>query len=153
MLFDTRPLPPYSPFLSYENCGRIILLSRTVDIVDEAQKAFEYNTNLFKVLRPPTARPPTTTQSLTPEPVLGDPTSPVSPSFANLHHPESNPEQSRVVASYEEPERLVTISSVVTVCLAVGITHFALVVGGFTGQSGQAKYLAFWEWLKNLLPH
>ncbi|KAI5123147.1 hypothetical protein M0805_000850 [Coniferiporia weirii] len=115
--------------------------SRKQAITDEAVKVFELNEGLFKVLRPPS-----NPSSQTPEEApLGNP-SPLSTP------PRTSAPSPVLLAGTEEPEeKAYSMSSVLAVLLAVGIAHFTLVVGGFTGSRGYLKLEAAQEWFEGLV--
>ncbi|KAI5897225.1 uncharacterized protein SCHCODRAFT_02616941 [Schizophyllum commune H4-8] len=47
-------------------------------------------------------------------------------------------------------EKQFPMSSFLSVIIAVGLAHFILVVGGFTGARGKAKWFGFEEWLDSV---
>lgn len=55
-----------------------------------------------------------------------------------------------VASAPESEEKAYPLVSILSVVLAVGIAHFALVVGGFTGSAGYAKLEAVQTWLEGL---
>ncbi|KAB5592830.1 Heme oxygenase [Ceratobasidium theobromae] len=63
--------------------------------------------------------------------------------------------ESKVVfdASQEPQEQTYPLSSVVAVAMALGLAHFALVVGGFTGSKGTDKLEALMLWLRRVMGH
>lgn len=100
----------------------------TAALLDEANKAFTLNLGLFSSLKAPSK--PTTPVSNgngTPE-ILGDSVSKEFPIE---------------IVKHEEPERLVSLSSVLSFVVAVCLAHFLLVIGGFTGSSWLEK-MAGW---------
>ncbi|KAJ7601223.1 hypothetical protein C8J56DRAFT_1010751 [Mycena floridula] len=42
------------------------------------------------------------------------------------------------------------VANVAAVILAVGLGHFLLTVGGFTGSRGYSKFIGFYEWLESI---
>ncbi|TDL22124.1 heme oxygenase [Rickenella mellea] len=113
---------------------------RKFAIVQEAVMAFELNGGLFDELRAPTS------------PHLDDPSSPPLGN-PNISDP-SLPQEPKVVFDSEvisSKESTFSVSAVLSFILALGLAHFALVVGGFTGAKGLAKWEIFQEWFEGLL--
>lgn len=113
------------------------------DIVEEAITAFELNSGLFAALRAPSSL--SLGKSTPALPPLGEPGTPVNGSFDKL----SRGGESTVL--YEEKKRAeqktYSVSAVVAVIAAMSLAHFALVVGGFTGERGIAKLQMLRDWL------
>ncbi|KZT64277.1 heme oxygenase [Daedalea quercina L-15889] len=112
------------------------------DIVEEAITAFELNSGLFAALRPPSSA--SLENSISTLPPLGVPVTPVDGSFNKLSG------GGEPVVLYEEnkkTEKMYQLSAVIAVVAAASIAHFALVVGGFTGDRGMAKLEALRDWL------
>lgn len=107
-------------------------------IVQEANIAFELNSGLFTTLRAPSAP-----ASLKPAPPpLGEPLTPTDDPTKTVF----------VTPEPEQPsEGSYRVSTVVAVIAALSLSHFLLVLGGFTGQSGSSKLEAFQHWLWNAL--
>ncbi|KAI0044609.1 hypothetical protein FA95DRAFT_1562063 [Auriscalpium vulgare] len=119
-----------------------------VTILAEANKAFELNQGLFASLKaptnPPSSSPPPPHHTGT---SLGDPTTPASPSF-----PEEDKRRVEVLApSSTEDDSLVSVANVVAFILALCAAHFALVLGGFTGERGWERYESSVEWVVHRL--
>jgi len=120
-------------------------------ILDEANIAFELNSGLFTSLKPPSS-PASTIPALPP---LGDPTTPnnesVTPSPPSTPTPEKE-ETSKVIfeAPPESSETMFTTAGVLSFIAAVSLAHFILVVGGFTGSKGAAKWDGLHEWLNGV---
>ena len=113
--------------------------------MDEAVKAFEYNTSLFETLRPPSnlsISGPDKSETHTKSSYA---ISRVDDASSTPTNNSSNPPESRTSG------RNLTISSVLAFILAASIAHFALVVSGFTGESGYLKLLAVQEWFGSLV--
>ncbi|KAI0726280.1 heme oxygenase [Fomitopsis betulina] len=112
------------------------------DIVEEAITAFELNSGLFTLLRPPSS---SALEGRAPAlPPLGEPGTPVNSTFDKL----SQGSESTVL--YEEKrseQKAYSVSAVVAVIAAMSLAHFALVVGGFTGERGLAKLQMLRDWL------
>ncbi|KAH8113499.1 heme oxygenase-like protein [Phellopilus nigrolimitatus] len=114
--------------------------SRKQTIAEEAVKVFELNEGLFKILKEPAVA----SSQISAVAPLGNPSPPPSPT-ALVSKP-------ILVASAPEPEEKVySLSSVLGVVLAVGIAHFALVIGGFTGARGFVKLEAAQHWFDELV--
>ncbi|KAI0769036.1 hypothetical protein BD413DRAFT_478063 [Trametes elegans] len=120
-------------------------------ILDEAQLAFDYNTALFDALNPPSTTS-TSSSDVEIDSPLHSPaeSSPPTPLAADFSHGE----QPKVVYQAAAPpsgESVVSVTSVIALVAALSITHFALVIGGFTGEKGYGKLEAFQEWVSRLL--
>ncbi|KAI0772157.1 heme oxygenase-like protein [Irpex lacteus] len=126
-------------------------------ILEEANVAFELNTGLFTTLRAPSSHPSHESADV---PVLGDPTSPTISSSPKPPPPEfvtpaPNPLQLLQKAETKETEEdlpvkekgMYPISSVIAFILALCLSHFFLVTGGFTGEKGWAKLEAVGKWV------
>lgn len=110
---------------------------KTAAILDEANKAFELNMNLFSLLKQPTSSPlPTNNSSI---PLLGDPSS--SSDEEQVLSPESRSKEIpvQIVQTTEPPERMVTLGGVLSVVVAVCLAHFLLVTMGLTGTAWLEK--------------
>ncbi|KAH9847947.1 hypothetical protein C2E23DRAFT_889570 [Lenzites betulinus] len=118
-------------------------------ILDEAQLAFDYNTALFDALNPPSTASSSSSDveidSPLHSPVESSP--PTPPATDILHAPKVLYEASQPPS--QEP--LVSIGSVIALVVALSLTHFALVVGGFTGDRGMYKFERAQQWLANVL--
>ena len=95
-------------------------------IVEEAVRVFELNVGLFSVLRPPTAAGAKSEVTSVDTALISD-----------------------TADKVPKAERTYSVSSVLAVLLAASLTHFILVVGGFTGARGYAKLEAAQEWFFN----
>lgn len=111
--------------------------------MEEAIKVFELNEGLFTILRPPLKE--FTAESAAQRPPLGNPSPQITPER------EPSPESTQINTATTQSEKLYSLSSVITFVLAVGLAHFVLVLGGFTGQKGYFKYDAFFNWIDGLL--
>lgn len=113
-----------------------------VAILEEANIAFELNSALFTILRPPTDAIASSSPALPP---LGEPLTPQN----ELDFSETSP-KSRVVAEAvpQKAESTYHIASVLALIAAVSLSHFLLVVGGFTGEKGLGKLEAVQGWFK-----
>ncbi|KAI0354868.1 heme oxygenase-like protein [Trametes cingulata] len=129
-------------------------------ILDEAQLAFDYNTALFDALNPPS-----TTSSSSSDVEIDSPlhspveSSPPTPPSTDVSHAplldsvKKAAESPKVLFEASAPpteERMVSMASVLALVAALSITHFVLVIGGFTGEKGYAKLEAFQQWLAGL---
>lgn len=112
-------------------------------IVEEAIKVFELNEGLFTTLRPPSKA--STAETAAQRPPLGNPSLQITPER------EPSPESVQRNTATAQTEKLYSLSSVITFVLAVGLAHFVLVLGGFTGQKGYFKYDAFFNWIDGIL--
>ncbi|KAH9936078.1 heme oxygenase [Fomitopsis serialis] len=110
------------------------------DIVEEAITAFELNGGLFAALRPPSL--PSLEVCIPTLPPLGEPITPVDGSFNKL----SGGGGSTVLYESKVAEKMYQMSGVIAVVAAMSLAHFALVVGGFTGDRGMAKLEALRSW-------
>lgn len=70
--------------------------------------------------------------------MLGDPTSPVVESALPVLHSKSEVVYEADEKSVAAP-RTFPLSSVIAFILALCLSHFILVIGGFTGEKGYAK--------------
>ncbi|KAI0826854.1 hypothetical protein BC628DRAFT_1372184 [Trametes gibbosa] len=118
-------------------------------ILDEAQLAFDYNTALFDALNPPSTTSSSSSdveiESSLHSPVVSSP--PTPPATDLPHAP-------KVLFEASEPpseDRLVSLSSVIALVVALSLTHFVLVVGGFTGERGMYKFERVQHWLSSVL--
>lgn len=102
-------------------------------ILDEANTAFELNTGLFTALRAPT------------QPRLDD-----STSIDSADALEKVTAATQIEAASRE--KTYKLGNVTAFVLALCLSHFVLVLGGFTGDKGYAKLEAVLSWLSNLLP-
>ena len=108
-------------------------------ISEEAVNVFELNEGLFTVLKAPSSQ--TSAQTPPEVPLLGNPTATPSP-----------PPSPIVVAQNEgTTEKTYSLSSILAVVLAMSLAHFALVVGGFTGEKGYAKFQAVQQWIDSFV--
>ncbi|KAI0086982.1 hypothetical protein BDY19DRAFT_893746 [Irpex rosettiformis] len=131
-------------------------------ILEEANVAFELNTGLFTILRAPLSY---SSHESADVPVLGDPTSPIVSSS-----PSPSPTASETVFITPSPLQLLQrpkdestedlpvkekgtfpMSSVIAFILALCVSHFFLVTGGFTGEKGWDKLEAVFEWVRGLV--
>jgi len=105
-------------------------------ILDETLKAYEMNAALFGAIKPsPTPTTTTTTTTTT--------------NNATLEHSLNEvPAQQQQTVSRSEGGYSVT--SVIAFMLAVGLAHFIMVVGGFTGESGYGKLQYIQEWFSRI---
>ncbi|KAI0632322.1 hypothetical protein C8Q77DRAFT_1125052 [Trametes polyzona] len=123
-------------------------------ILEEAELAFDYNTALFDALNPPSAANASTSSSdVELDSPLHSPveSSPPSPPATDLG--KAQLEEPKVVYQASQPpsdETFVSISSVIALVAAISITHFVLVIGGFTGERGLYKLDAVQQWFANL---
>ena len=117
-------------------------IASVADIVEEAITAFELNSGLFAELRPPSS---SSLERSTPTlPPLGEPGTPVNGTFDKL----SRGGESTVLYEEKRPEqKTYSVSAVIAVVAAMSLAHFALVVGGFTGERGMAKLQMVRDWL------
>jgi len=107
-------------------------------IVEEANLAFELNSGLFTTLRAPSA--PTSLKPAAPP--LGEPLTPTTEVSKSVF----------VAPELESPnEASYRVSAVVALIVALSLSHFIMVVGGFTGQSGSNKLEVFQLCLWNML--
>ncbi|KAI0365709.1 heme oxygenase-like protein [Pilatotrama ljubarskyi] len=127
-------------------------------ILDEAQLAFDYNTALFDALNPPSTASSSSSDveidSPLHSPVESSPPTPPSTDLSHAPLLGAVKEQPKVLYEASQPpteERLVSISSVIALVAALSLTHFVLVIGGFTGEKGYAKLEAFQQWLNGLV--
>ena len=118
-------------------------VASVADIVEEAITAFELNSGLFAELRPPSSS--SSLERSTPTlPPLGEPGTPVNGTFDKL----SRGGESTVLYEEKRPEqKTYSVSAVIAVVAAMSLAHFALVVGGFTGERGMAKLQMVRDWL------
>jgi hypothetical protein len=112
----------------------------TAVLVREFIDAFEFNIVLFASLRAPKSKEASDEPA---PPLLGNPMSNEEPG----NGPEYLPE---VIDSVGSGERMVSLSSVITVVAAVCLAHFLIVVGGFTGERGYSKLQLVEQWLDSL---
>ncbi|KAI0648150.1 hypothetical protein C8Q79DRAFT_1008499 [Trametes meyenii] len=127
-------------------------------ILDEAERAFDYNTALFDVLNPP-SNPSTSSSDVEIDSPLHSPTETTPPphGHGHGHSPLASlvKEDPKVVYEASEPpeeaESYVSMSSVLALVAALSITHFVLVTGGFTGERGYGKLDYLQHWLDSLL--
>ncbi|KAL0960747.1 hypothetical protein HGRIS_005771 [Hohenbuehelia grisea] len=96
------------------------------EILEEANIAFQLNNGLFKAIEAFTAAHASTV-----------PASKELPGV--IEHPQE--------------EKTYPLATVVSVIAAICLAHFLLVVGGFTGDKGYAKLLAFEQWVGSLWVH
>ena len=136
--------------------SQFISLRFTEAIAEEAILAFELNMGLFTTLRPPS-----NSQGASSEPArapLGNPSLPPTPPPESVAHPNGNgtvastgkysPLQTNITPRPPKlTERSFSVSSVAAIALAAALTHFILVVAGFTGASGYFKLEAMWNWI------
>lgn len=106
-------------------------MSFAATVLDEANIAFDLNSALLEELHAPTHMP--TSSSPAPAP-LGDLPSP-APSTEQLVDVESP----ATVSTYR-------ISTVIALVAAISLSHFVLVLGGFTGAAGSAKLETVQHW-------
>lgn len=120
-------------------------------ILEEANIAFELNSGLFTALNPPSN---IASQAVDPAaPPLGEPRTPTEPEHKHLGSSTlpTSPlrEESKVVfESNESSESTYRISTVVALIAAFTLSHFVLVVGGFTGSKGAGKLEALQHWFE-----
>ncbi|THH20583.1 hypothetical protein EW146_g797 [Bondarzewia mesenterica] len=120
-----------------------------VTILAEANKAYELNGGLFTSLKAPSSPPSPLSPLDSPSSHLGDPTTPVSPSFTREEEkPKEIPVQ--ILQTHAVPEGNYTVSGVASFIAAMCLAHFILVVGGFTGSRGWEKFEAVQEWIAGL---
>ncbi|EJC99021.1 heme oxygenase-like protein [Fomitiporia mediterranea MF3/22] len=135
-------------------------------IAEEAVYAFELNEGLFTLLRPPSTKSASQAPAAAP---LGNPSDspPLStaPSQANMNgngnahanghasangHANVNGEAKYSPLMLQPPpepeESAYSLSTILTVIMAVGLAHFVLVTGGFTGAKGFGKLETALEW-------
>ena len=112
-------------------------------VVEEAIKVFELNEGLFTLLRPPSNG--AVNDSASERPPLGNPSPQITPER------EPSPELVNKGTAADSGEKMYSMSSILSVVLAVGLAHFLLVVGGFTGQQGWVKYDAVFTWFDELM--
>ncbi|TCD70306.1 hypothetical protein EIP91_003935 [Steccherinum ochraceum] len=105
-------------------------------ILDEAVIAFDLNSALFANLRAPSR--PTASASPAP-PLLGDP---ATPPEAHKSLPVQLQEEEATTGTYR-------VASVIALVAALSLSHFLLVLGGFTGVPGAAKLEAVQHWCAN----
>ncbi|TFK52511.1 heme oxygenase [Heliocybe sulcata] len=119
-------------------------------LLQEANTAFTLNAGLFSVLRAP-SHPPKPSLTLSPArgPALGDPTTPTMAQISSAP-PSPNPEhddENKWVTNVPPPKPLMdvpkdggySVTSVLTFIACVGLAHFLIVTGGFSGQRGYEK--------------
>ncbi|KZT19520.1 heme oxygenase-like protein [Neolentinus lepideus HHB14362 ss-1] len=126
-------------------------------IVEEANTAFTLNAGLFSTLRAPSRHKPTPlTLSPSSTPALGDPTTPLTSAMSSPSTPNSTSQspieddENKWVTNVPQPKPLMdipkdggySVTSVVVFIVAVGLAHFIIVVGGFSGQRGYDKLVA-----------
>ena len=119
-------------------------------ILEEANIAFELNSGLFTTLKAPTN---IASQSVDPAaPPLGEPMTPTDKHFDPSPLPPSGlREESKVVFDADKEgvsEGTYRISAVIAFIAAVSLSHFILVVGGFTGSKGAGKLNALQQWFE-----
>ncbi|KAI0670880.1 hypothetical protein C8Q78DRAFT_1069604 [Trametes maxima] len=122
-------------------------------ILDEAERAFDYNTALFDVLNPP-LNPSTSSSDVEIDSPLHSPTETTPPPHGHGHSPLVKEDPKVVYEASEPPEEgesYVSMSSVLALVAALSITHFVLVTGGFTGERGYGKLDYLQHWLDSLL--
>ena len=135
---------------------------RTEALLDEANRAFEYNTALFDELKTPPALFVSSSAVEVPSPLaspVDSPFPPASPVFEDMGNSPlldviKKSGQSKTVFEAPEPpksEWVYQTASVIAFIAAFGIAHFALVVGGFTGARGYAKLEMFQDWMNDML--
>ncbi|THH07278.1 hypothetical protein EW145_g3501 [Phellinidium pouzarii] len=112
--------------------------SRKQAIADEAIKAFEFNEGIFTILK----KPSNASFQSPAVPPLGNPSPPLTPTSTSA--------PSVVTSAPEAEKKTYSLSSILSILLAVGIAHFALVVGGFTGERGYAKLETVQRWSEEL---
>ena len=118
-------------------------------IAEEAVYAFELNEGLFTLLHPPSNTKPVS-QEPTKAP-LGNPTPSGTPPPAptgekkNEKNEKYSPLQLNTSSQGETEEKAYSLSTILAIIVAVGLAHFLLVVGGFTGAKGFAKLEALQE--------
>jgi len=95
------------------------MISFSAAIVREANIAFELNSGLFSDIRAPTEQPVLEAESK---------------------------EIPIVIEHSAPPDKTYPLASVMSVVAAVCLAHLLLVVGGFTGDRGYQKLLAFEQW-------
>ncbi|KAL1950691.1 hypothetical protein VTO73DRAFT_5815 [Trametes versicolor] len=116
------------------------------EILDEAELAFDYNTAIFDALHAPS-----TTSSSSSDVEIDSPLH--SPVESSPPSPPATDLEPKVVFQASQPpsdEPLVSLSSVIALVIALSLTHFTLVVGGFTGARGMYKLDKFQEWLNGV---
>ncbi|THH00819.1 hypothetical protein EW026_g1777 [Hermanssonia centrifuga] len=118
-----------------------------VAILDEANVAFELNSGLFTTLKPP-SEPPMPSSPM-PDIMLGEPLTPTTDSPTPK---ELTPEPAVTKVVYEAPSQEGTfpVASVIAFILALCLSHFVLVLGGFTGDKGYGKLEAVIHWFTDL---
>lgn len=117
-----------------------------VAILEEAFIAFELNSDIFKILRPPTQLD---ASSLPATPPLGKPLTPQNE--LDLDDISLQP-LSKVIAEAVAPpaaEPTYRIASVIAFIAAISLSHFFLVLGGFMGDKGYGKLEAVQAWFKD----
>lgn len=112
-------------------------------IVDEANIAFELNSGLFTVLRAPTQAHSVDLSA--PSVVLGEPITPLEEDTPAL-------DGGKVIYDASKSNKTYAMSSVLAFILALCLSHFVLVVGGFTGDKGYSKLEGVLQWFSNHLP-
>ncbi|KAH9931683.1 uncharacterized protein BXZ73DRAFT_47246 [Epithele typhae] len=131
-------------------------------VLDEAVRAFEFNTALFDVLRVPEQLFVSSTTVQVPSPLSSPTNAPLSPAQPVYEDMGNSPlleaikksGESKTVFEAEEPpkqEWVVQVTSVIAIIAAFGIAHFVLVVGGFTGSRGYDKLYTLQQWLDGVL--
>ncbi len=108
-------------------------------LVDEALLAFRLSAGLFDLLDETTLE---TTDSL----IIGG----VSKSLQGLTFPLSQVIVFIAAGASSCPLPVSFLVSMSTFGLAVCLSHFILVVGGFTGDSGYQKWIALQHWITTL---
>lgn len=125
-----------------------ILLTRCSElIIDEANHAFDLNSGLFTALRAPSQA--ALLNSPATQPLLGQPSPLPSPAIKT-----SEMITAPIMVQHSEPattEKTFSMASVLSFMLAVGLAHFLLVVGGFTGAKGLAKLELMSNWVYGLI--
>ena len=78
-------------------------------------------------------------------PPLGEPLTPTTERALN-----GPPQESKVIAEFAPPQQETTyrVGSVLALIGAICISHFLLVIGGFTGERGFGKLEAAQAWFK-----
>lgn len=107
----------------------IFVLFFTEVIAEEAIYAFDLNGGLFTLLRAP-SNLKSASQAPAKAPLGNPSTPPPTEKYSPLQLSTSSP---------AEKEKAYSMSTILTVLLAVGLAHFVLVVGGFTGARGFSK--------------
>ncbi|KAA1469687.1 hypothetical protein DENSPDRAFT_816810 [Dentipellis sp. KUC8613] len=123
-----------------------------VTILAEANKAFELNNGLFASLKAPSS-PPSSPPSPSPaEPIST--TTPQQSTHAPMEYEKDDKKKSEYpiqVPSTQQDSNLISVSSVAAFIIAMGLAHFVLVIGGFTGAKGWEKLEAVQRWFEGLV--